>query len=609
MDFADLESAWREDRFVSLLERLSQMRNDAQTGGQDYRILMPKSEQPIGRLANVRNFVARYGRFLDGEPPKSPSETFPEQTTPSTSPSDNGAVGEPNAKSAMNLILYGPPGTGKTFSTTKRCVEICDGKVQDDETPEDIRVRYMQLVGQGRVEFVTFHQSYGYEEFIEGLRPTTEESDTDGGGAGFRLTVRDGVVKRLAARARRRSSSAELAQGTNSRRFFKVGLGNPQEEPEIFERCIDENCIRLGWGSEENWSNSKFTTLEAIVEHWKATIDSAVTSRSKPPRFVHLLRNEMRRGDVIVVPNGVDRFRAVGEVTGEYMFDEESEGYFANRRDVRWHWIAEGDGEAVSVFQDKQLVAPTIHRLKPKWPDRLLSFLNADDVSPPPPHVLIIDEINRANISKVTGELITLLEEDKREGKQNEVALTLPSSGDSFKLPANLHFIGTMNTADRSIALIDTALRRRFQFEEMAPRPNLLHVLRDTKKGTEIDLPEVLRAMNRRLEYLIDRDHLIGHAWLMGAKTKADVDAVMRRKIIPLIAEYFYDDWAKVKAVLGGTSDFVQSEQLDPPPGLPDEIGEKRERWIVREEFRKNAYACLIAGKRVEDEAANDESS
>lgn len=613
IDFADLESAWRKDRFRSLLERLSQMRQDAQIGGQDYRILMPNSEKPISRLENMRNYVARYGRFLDGEPPRSPSDApdqrTPEQPTPSTSPSDGGRLGEPDPESPMNLILYGPPGTGKTFSTTKRCVEICDGKVQDDKTQKNIRARYTQLIDQGRVEFVTFHQSYGYEEFVEGLRPTTDKSDSNGREVGFRLTVRDGVMKRLAARARRLSASAEQPQETLNRRFFKMGLGDPQVEPEIFDRCVAEKCIRLNWCSEVDWSNSKFSTLKAIVEHWQQTIDPGFTAQSKPLQFVHLLRNVMQLGDIIVVPNGIDRFRAIGEVTGGYTFDEEANGYFANRREVQWHWIAMDEGKKVSIFQNQNLAPQTIHRLSPEQPDRLLSFLNTDDNGPFPPHVLIIDEINRANISKVMGELITLLEEDKREGERNQVAVTLPYSGETFTLPANLHILGTMNTADRSIALIDTALRRRFQFEEMAPRPNLLHVLRDTKKGTEIDLPEVLRAMNRRLEYLIDRDHLIGHAWLMGAKTKADVDAVMRRKIIPLIAEYFYDDWAKVKAVLGGTSDFVQSEQLDPPPGLPDEIGEKRERWIVREEFGKNAYACLIAGKRVEDEAANDESS
>ena len=335
-----------------------------------------------------------------------------EQRTPTLK--DLGAAQEPMR--ALNTVLYGPPGTGKTYLTAQRCVEICDEA--SEKADGGIRERYQALVECGQVEFVTFHQSYGYEEFVEGLRPTPNVD----GQAGFRLEAVPGVLKRIAERAR--------------------------NDPE-----------------------------------------------------------------------------------------------------------------------------------------------NA--------YVLVIDEINRANVSKVMGELITLLEEDKREGAENEIAVTLPHSGERFTLPPNLHILGTMNTADRSIALIDTALRRRFQFEEMAPEPGRLGVV------DGIDLPAVLTTINERLEYLIDRDHLIGHAWLMNVDTKADVDDIMRRKIIPLIAEYFYDDWRKVRAVLGNTDDFVRGERLSPPPGLDEEDMDERFRWTVRGDFAPDAYQRLIEGQRTSPDAGD----
>ena len=338
------------------------------------------------------------------------SGVLPDRPTVDSTSYSNGPVDQSPAPSslALNTILYGPPGTGKTYHTAQRCVEICDGTA--DRTRPQIRRRYAELVESGQVEFVTFHQSYGYEEFVEGLRPEPNDGDQ----AGFQLVAVPGVLKRIAERARR--------------------------EPES-------------------------------------------------------------------------------------------------------------------------------------------------------PHVLVIDEINRANISKAMGEAITLLEEDKRAGGDNEVAVTLPHSGNPFTLPGNLHILGTMNTADRSIALIDTALRRRFEFEEMAPQPQLL----DTVDG--IDLPAVLAKINERLEYLIDRDHLIGHAWLMGVGSKAAVDQAMRRKIIPLIAEYFYDDWRKVRAVLGNTDHFVRGERLAPPAGVDDEQADERHRWTVQAWFSADAYGCLLRGQ------------
>lgn len=279
---------------------------------------------------------------------------------------------------ALNTILYGPPGTGKTFNTLAYAVAICNdenveevkGKMQKDY--KSVKEDYDNLKKNGRIEFVTFHQSYGYEDFIEGIRPIVDDESS-----GLKYEKYQGVFKKICEKA-------------------------------------------------EN---------------------------------------------------------------------DEKQNY-----------------------------------------------------------VFIIDEINRGNNSKIFGELITLIEPSKRLGKLEGMEVTLPCSGDKFGVPSNVYILGTMNTADRSIAMMDTALRRRFNFVEMMPDTSKSSPLNGKEieyKGVIINICEMLKTINERIKYLYDREHTIGHAFFVNVKTFDDLKLVFKNKVIPLLQEYFYDDYEKIRLVLG----------------------------------------------------------
>ena len=577
--------------------------------------LPPARRQPLtGQLvAQIEAELAAEPRFPDDWRTERlalwPDQLQQDPVRPDSNADDAGEQGPTPKRLALNRIYYGPPGTGKTFSTAGEAVRLCGEPVPEDR--EDLMRAYRRLAAAGRIEFVTFHQSMSYEDFVEGRQPMTGADDGDDtASAGFRLETVPGIFRRIARRAEtsRGPSADDEAMTLSGRQIFKMSIGdaNDSERAHLFEEAIAGGYTLIGY-EDIDWSDDKYASREAIIEACKAEGKleghTDVNAFSGAVQMPFIFRNWVNKGDIVIVSKGNSLFRAIGEFTGDYEFRPRPEGGYAHRRAVRWLW-ADRQGVPVSEIYSRRFTQKTIYALftdELNIPalERYLNSQQADGPAEPEAFVLIIDEINRANISKVFGELITLLEPDKRLGQPNELKVRLPYSGDDFGVPSNLHIVGTMNTADRSIALLDTALRRRFTFREMMPDASLLANAAET---CGLDLPRLLATINERIEYLYDREHRIGHACFMDCASRADVDAVMRNKVIPLLAEYFFEDREKVAAVLGDAAShdrsiegkFLNRFVLKAPPGLDDGDALPRFRWTFRSEDEGFDYTGLV---------------
>lgn len=440
---------------------------------------------------------------------------------------------------AKNTILYGPPGTGKTYQTVNYAVAIIEGKSLKEvqaQNHEEVLKRYRQYRQDGRIEFTTFHQSFGYEDFIEGIRPAFAE-DTGENPNNISYEIADGVFKKFCAAAQ--PPAVDPNQNpygfSESPTIWKVSLGGTGGHP-IRDYCMQNSCIRIGW------------------DDYGANVADETNYQFGGKAVLGAFLNRMQVGDIVLSCYSARSIDAIGVVTGEPEWHPE----FAEYKRLRTvKWLLQGKNIDIKEFRlEKSLTLSTVYRLHTTV-ETVIEVLGKHGFSGAAPvkgtkgpYVFIIDEINRGNISKIFGELITLIEPSKRLGQSEELQAKLPYSHEAFGIPDNVYILGTMNTADRSIALLDTALRRRFSFVEMMPDSSVL----DGVEVEGISISGLLTTLNRRIEVLFDREHTLGHAFFTPLRQSPSIETlgeIFRDKVVPLLQEYFYDDYEKICLVLG----------------------------------------------------------
>ncbi|QTN31230.1 AAA family ATPase [Akkermansiaceae bacterium] len=505
------------------------------------------------RLLYAAYHKERRPDMLANGPTSGPADEEPDpKPVPTTSPGKH--------ESAKNLILYGPPGTGKTYSTIDRALEIIDPSLVESTWNEKDgrakrKARFDELLHAKRIGFVTFHQSFSYEDFVEGLKASTDENGQ------VKYEIEDGIFKQMCSTAAAAVSGASRSGSSGNvdpagRTIWKMSLGNTLgTDATVYDECIENGYVLLGWGKGVDFSGA--SSREAIKSKVEAEKPEGWESEYTVTAC-HAFVNTMKPGDLIIVSDGNHKFRAIGVVKGGYRLlplDDERGHIYQQCRDVEWirTYVPPLPNDRLMTVAFSQA---TLYRLKPPAIDldlmrSLLKEDEADAGDGPRPFVLIIDEINRGNISRIFGELITLIEDSKRIGNAEALSVRLPYSKEIFSVPSNLHLIGTMNTTDRSLAQVDIALRRRFVFEELMPDPSILSMI---PAIAGIHAGEMLTAMNRRIEVLYDREHAIGHTFFLSLKddpSMAEMGRIFSGRILPLLEEYFFEDWEKIRLVLG----------------------------------------------------------
>ncbi|HEF9755887.1 TPA: AAA family ATPase [Campylobacter coli] len=437
---------------------------------------------------------------------------------------ENEKILSENQNLSLNQILYGPPGTGKTYHTIDKALEILGENL---ESRDEKKAKFDEYVKNGQIVFTTFHQSYGYEEFVEGIKPSLNSDEN----SQINYKVKDGIFKELCKKA------LENRDDIESFNFYINDLKEKTKE----DANNPEKYFQL--------PNTKYSIQYRGGKTFRIKFDDMSKNHKDYPVSIDNIEKLYKTSNIDEIYNS-----AYVKAILNYL-----------------------KSQGLKDYKEK---------------DEKINL----------PYIIIIDEINRGNVSKIFGELITLIEPSKRIGESEELKVTLPYSGKKFGVPKNVYILGTMNTADRSITSLDTALRRRFEFVEMMPDPDLLKnvfICKDVENPNKDEdylgddaktegfaeiLQNILISINKRIEFLLDREKTIGHAFFMSEAVKFNKDnwckpdeyeedwyvlsisklkSIFQNKIIPLLQEYFYNDYALINAVLNDNGMIFEDKKDD----------------------------------------------
>lgn len=439
-----------------------------------------------------------------------------------------------------NVVLYGAPGTGKTYDVPELAVRLCDPAfMAADPSREEIVSRYNQLKTEKRIAFTTFHQSLDYEDWIEGLRPVVNEDNQ------VTYEIESGIFKKLCEEAERPVVKDKQVGIADNAVVWKVSLAGTGDNP-VRSDCMKNSYIRIGWdgygpviSDETDWS--------VYNGEGKQILDAYI--------------NKMKIGDIVMSCYSSQTIDAIGVVIGDYEFEDKFPNY---KRVRRVNWLVKNINENIVEMNDgKTMTLGTVYRLNSITLDNVKSILEKYNTSSKmeendKAYVMVIDELNRGNVSKVFGELITLLEADKRKGRINAESVVLPYSKKGFHIPNNVYLIATMNTADRSLGSLDYAIRRRFAFiaekpfglevdgfnEELFELVSSLFVKNfDEYKESGWDLTMKLEPADTLSEEYKPEDVWIGHSYFLMQDEEGEDNTSNRLlyEIIPLLEEYVRD--------------------------------------------------------------------